>query len=178
MKISGRNSLRCFVSLTLIAAIVQPLSAFAEESYSPYVDRSYPTRVYWGDTHVHTYLSGDAYTLGTLTTPDGAYRFARGEMVEATGGEKVRLRRPLDFLMVADHAENLGAIPRLVAGDPRLLKTDDGKRFAKIVAKLPLLSDVLNAENAKAYNRNSGPLYTAKSAWHGDYGTDDAFKRE
>ena len=171
---------RHFLSALLLvfALTMLPSGALSGEPYSPYVDRSYPTRVYWGDTHVHTYLSGDAYTLGTLLTPDDAYRFARGETVRATGGEDVRLRRPLDFLMVADHAENLGVIPRLAVGDPRLLKTEDGRRFAKIVANLPPLPDVLTADSLDAYNLASRPLYAGKGAWGGDYGIDDTFKRE
>jgi len=176
-------SFRVFHRIPSAILIVTALAAFspnasAGESYSPHVDRSYPTRVYWGDTHLHTYLSGDAYTLGTLITPDDAYRFAGGETVRATGGEEVRLRRPLDFLMVADHAENLGAVPRLASGDPRLLKSKDGKRFAEMIAKLRSLPDVLNAESMDEYSSASQPLYTAKGAWHGNYGTDDTFKRE
>ena len=46
------------------------------------------TRVFWGDTHVHTALSGDAFALGTRLTPDDAYRFAKGEAVVATGGTR------------------------------------------------------------------------------------------
>ncbi len=65
--------------------------------------------------HLHTYLSGDTYTLGTIITPDQDYRFAKGETIRATGGDDVRIRRPLDFLMVVDHAENLGMLPALVA---------------------------------------------------------------
>ena len=64
-------------------------------------DGAYPSRVYWGDTHVHTYLSADAYSLGTRVTPDTAYRFARGDKVTADNGQRVQLNRPLDFLMVA-----------------------------------------------------------------------------
>jgi arylsulfatase A-like enzyme len=77
----------------------------------------YPTRVYWGDTHVHTTLSGDAYAFGARLTPAEAYRFARGETVRANNGREARLRRPLDFLMVADHAENLGVLPALMASE-------------------------------------------------------------
>jgi len=164
--------------LILAIAAVQVLNASADESYSPYVDRSYPTNVYWGDTHLHTYLSGDAFSLGTLLTPDQAYRFAKGETVLATGGQKVRLRRALDFLMVADHAENLGVIPRLASGDPRLLDTPAGRRFAKIVSELPPLPKVLDAESLEAYNQGSRALAMAKGAWGADYEIDDAFKRE
>ena len=92
----------------------------AAETYSPNLDDAYPDNVYWGDTHLHSYLSGDAFALGSRLTPDNAYRFAKGEVVQSTGGEPVRLRRPLDFLMVSDHAENLGVLPRL-AVESRLL---------------------------------------------------------
>jgi len=177
MKILDRSSFCCFLFMTL-AAIALPLSAIGGESYSPYVDRSYPTNVYWGDTHVHTFMSGDAFTLGTLLTPDNAYRFAKGETVRATGGEDVRLQRPLDFIMLADHAENLGVIPRLAGGDPRLLKTKDGRYFAKILAALPSLKDVIKTGGLASYNQESRPLYAAKGAWGGDYGIDDDFKRE
>ena len=51
--------------------------------------------------------------MGALVTPDQAYRFAKGGTIRATGGDEVRLRRPLDFLMVSDHAENMGVLPRL-----------------------------------------------------------------
>ena len=99
----------------LITLLTIAMPAVAQQSYSPYVDRNYPDTVYWGDTHLHTYLSGDTYTLGTIITPDQAYRFAKGETIRATGGDDVRIRRPLDFLMVVDHAENLGMLPALVA---------------------------------------------------------------
>ena len=104
-----------------------PLSALAAEPYSPHVGQAYPDNVYWGDTHVHTALSVDAYLFGARLMPDDAYRFAKGEKIRAAGGEEVRLRRPLDFLMVADHAENLGVIARIDAGDESLLETQAGE---------------------------------------------------
>jgi hypothetical protein len=91
--------------IILAVGLLASCSSFAEQPYSPEVNRSYPDNVYWGDTHLHTWLSGDAYSLGTRVTPDEAYRFAKGEAIQSTSGEAVRLRRPLDFLMVADHAE-------------------------------------------------------------------------
>ena len=111
--------------LALIATASISLTALAEP-YSPAVRDTFPDNVYWGDTHVHTFFSGDAYSMGNSVTPDEAYRFARGETIRATGGEDVRLQRPLDFLMVADHAENLGVLPRLVAGDARLMESPHG----------------------------------------------------
>ncbi len=90
----------------LFALCLSPVPA-AAESYSPNVDDAYPDNVYWGDTHLHSYLSGDAFALGSRLTPEDAYRFAKGEAVQSTSGQPARLRRALDFLMVADHAENL-----------------------------------------------------------------------
>ena len=70
---------------------------------------------YFGDTHVHTAFSYDAWGQGTRNTPRDAYRFARGEAVgiqpfdeNGRALRSVRLRRPLDFAVVTDHAELLG----------------------------------------------------------------------
>ena len=156
--------------------ITMPITA--EQSYSPYVDRDYPENVYWGDTHLHTYLSGDAYSMGTSITPDQAYRFARGETIRATGGDEVRMRRPLDFMMVADHAENLGALPALMAGDRRLLDSEHGRRFAKMLAERPTLQSALRAKTLAEYNDLSGALMQTKASHSGDYGIDETFKRE
>lgn len=62
------------------------------------------TTLYWGDIHVHTAYSLDAYGFGTMATPADAYRFARGEPF-TLGGETLKLSRPLDFVAVTDHAE-------------------------------------------------------------------------
>lgn len=81
----------------------------------------YPHKVLWGDTHLHTNLSQDAFTFGVTLGPEEAYRFARGEEVIATYGVTAKLDRPLDFLVVADHAEGLGAMEMLMEGDQRLM---------------------------------------------------------
>ena len=77
--------------------------------YAPAVAEDFPRTVYWGDTHVHTAISGDAFNGGTRLGLDDAYRFARGEEVSSNSGQRVRLRRPLDFIVVADHGNNAGA---------------------------------------------------------------------
>lgn len=160
-----------------ILALVSALFAgtHAAESYSPPVKQDYPDNVYWGDTHLHTYLSPDAFPLGTSITPDQAYRFAKGETIRATGGDDARLRRPLDFLMVSDHAENMGVLPRLAAGDPGLLESADGRRFFRLLAGTPALPEVLGAESIEEFNAGHAALSAAKSAKNGDYGIDEDF---
>ena len=140
------------------------LVAFAEESYSPHVNRSHTTNVYWGDTHVHTALSSDALIFGTRLTPDDAYRFAKGEKIRAASGEDVRLRRPLDFLMVSDHAENMGVIARIAAGDEALLATEAGKRTAEALNYPVSLLEALNADTDDLLNAfNAATLMAIKA---------------
>ena len=80
----------------------------AAKAYSPYAGRNYPTRVLWGDTHLHSANSGDAFTTGNRFTPEQTYRIARGEEVISTTGLPARLPRPLDFVVLSDHSEGLG----------------------------------------------------------------------
>jgi len=104
------------------------VSAIGKQEYSPYVGREYPTRVFFGDTHLHTAVSVDAGTMCTVGQED-AFRFARGEEVVSTHGLRVKLSRPLDFIVVADHAEMYGLMPQLLKGDPEILATEKGKRW-------------------------------------------------
>ncbi len=105
----------------------------AQDHYSPYAGRNFPTQVFWGDTHLHTGLSMDAGAFGARLTPEDAYRFARGEELTSSTGQQVKLSRPLDFLVVADHSDNMGFFPRLYAGDPELLADPTGKRWYEMV---------------------------------------------
>ena len=88
-----------------------------------------PTRAYFGDTHLHTAFSPDAGLAGTSVGPEGAYRFALGETVTSNTGQQARLKRPLDFLVIADHAENLGLAQAIVTSDPALLADPFGKEL-------------------------------------------------
>jgi hypothetical protein len=161
----------------LLALTILPLGASAAESYSPHVDQSYPSNVYWGDTHVHTALSGDAFGTGTRLMPDDAYRFAKGEKVRATGGGEVRLHRPLDFLMVSDHAENLGVLSHLVADDGSVPINEVSQRWAQFLAEVAPLSEIVNMETFEAFNEGSDSLSQGKGAWQADYGVDRRFQR-
>ncbi len=94
-------------------------------------DTEYPERVYWGDTHLHTANSVDAFGFGNRLDPEQALRFARGDEVTSSTGQKAKLARPLDFLVISDHAEGMGATkalydaPRMMISDPLLLRWYD-----------------------------------------------------
>ena len=109
----------------------QPLKA---EGYSPYAGKAFPTRVLWGDTHLHTKLSLDARAFGVILGPEEAYRFARGEEIETSHGERIRLSRPLDWLVVSDHSDAMGAMDEVVAGNPDLLKDPKAKDWHDRIA--------------------------------------------
>lgn len=106
-----------------------------QSSYSPYAGRNFATQVYFGDTHVHTGASMDAGAFGARTGPEEAFRFARGEEITTANGMKVRLSRPLDFIVVADHSDNMGFFPKLLAGDPSFLADETGKRWYDLIQK-------------------------------------------
>jgi len=97
--------------------------------YSPYAGRNFPTRPYFGDTHLHTSFSMDAGAFGARLTPRDAYRFAQGEELNSNTGQPVKLSRPLDFLVVADHSDGFGFFPLLMSGDPTLLATPQGRKW-------------------------------------------------
>ena len=110
-------------------AVPRPGDVAAQaEAFSPYAGRAFPTRVLWGDTHLHTAISVDAGTMNTVGQED-AFRFARGEEITTTHGLRAKLSRPLDFLVVSDHAEMYGLMPALKAGDQELLATEAGRRW-------------------------------------------------
>jgi hypothetical protein len=95
---------------------------FKAPGYSPYAGRNFPTQVYWGDTHLHTNNSLDARAFGVTLGPEDAYRFARGEEITTSHGERIKLSRPLDWLVVTDHSDAMGAMKEIVAGNPDLMR--------------------------------------------------------
>ena len=101
--------------------------------YSRYAGRDFPTRPFFGDTHLHTSFSMDAGAFGARLGPRDAYRFARGEQVTSSSGQPVKLSRPLDFLVVADHSDNMGFFPDLLAGKPEVLADPTGKKWYDLV---------------------------------------------
>jgi Protein of unknown function (DUF3604) len=95
--------------------------------YSPNLTADYPDRVNFGDAHLHNSNSVNGGMVGDGLGPDEAYQFARGETVTASLGHKAKLRRPLDFLVVADHAESIGLAPLVANKDPLAMNDPVGK---------------------------------------------------
>jgi hypothetical protein len=106
-------------------------NAYTGKVYSPYAKRGFPEQPLWGDSHLHTNLSMDAGLFGNLLPPRDAYRFARGEEVISSTGQAVRLSRPLDWLVVADHSDGMGMVGDLAIGKPELLGYEQSARWIK-----------------------------------------------
>lgn len=101
--------------------------------YSPYAQRDYPTRPLFGETHLHTMASFDAGAFGARLTPRDAFRFGMGEEVVSSTGIPVRLSRPLDFVVVTDHSDNMGMFGDLLAGKSNILADPQGKSWYDMV---------------------------------------------
>ncbi|WP_170438968.1 DUF3604 domain-containing protein [Ruegeria arenilitoris] len=129
-------TLACLAALTATSVSAQEFQTeqdstdvvLAPDDFSPYAGRNFPQRPLWGDSHLHTSVSVDAGTM-TRLTQEQAFRFARGEEVTTTHGLRAKLSRPLDWLVVSDHAEMYGLMPQLLAGDAEVLATPQGKAW-------------------------------------------------
>jgi len=170
----------------LLAAMVAESAEFAigtpaEEpvEYSPFIDQSFAQQVFWGDTHVHTTYSPDAGMVGNFRLgPAEAYRFARGEQVEANNGMQARLVRPLDFLVVADHSEYQGLMPLLRGGDRRILSDPVGRRWYDWFLEGPDGAYKVFLEFGEDLNNNRGRIEfagIARSTWDLMTETADAY---
>lgn len=98
-----------------LAGLIVAASAMAQPP-------STPTRLYWGDTHLHTSQSFDAFlNLNESADPDTAYRWARGlPVIHPYNRTRVRIDTPLDFLVVSDHAEAMGVLRAIINGNEQL----------------------------------------------------------
>ena len=175
----SRTMRKLFASIVFVALLHSAPAAAAEFTldlpaqsaveYSPYIDKRFPQWVFWGDTHLHTTYSADAGMVGNFNLgPADAYRFARGEQVEANNGMQVKLVRPLDFLVVSDHAEYQGLMPVLRGGDPELLKNEVGKRWYNWFKEGPEGQYKVFLEFAEDLANNKGRIpfdKVARSTW-------------
>ncbi len=135
-----KRVLMCAAVLTLLSAVpveaqIRPSAEslsdlYSGRAYSPYAQRAFGSRPLWGDTHLHTGLSMDAGLFGARLGLEEAYRFARGEEVVASTGQPVKLSRPLDWLVIADHSDGMGLINALAKGDPAVTRFEQGQRWA------------------------------------------------
>ena len=134
--------LRLVTAAVLLLALAAPASAqegdepnamvptiLKRNTYSPYAQRNFPSMLLFGDTHVHTALSADAGGGGTRLLPRDAYRFARGEEVVSNTGQPVKLQTPLDFYMITDHSDGMGAIVDILKGAPNILADPVGRQL-------------------------------------------------
>jgi len=148
-------------------ALEQPDEEHVE--YSPFINKAFPQNIYWGDTHLHTTYSPDAGMVGNFNLgPDDAYRFAKGEQVQANNGMQAKLVRPLDFLVVADHSEYQGLMPLLRGGDPDLLQNEVGNRWYNWFNEGPEGQYKVFLEFAEDLNNNKGRIPfadIARSTW-------------
>jgi hypothetical protein len=145
--------------------------AYKGKAYSPYAQRGFPSRPLFGDTHLHTAMSMDAGAFGNRLGIREAYQFARGDEVKSATGLPAKLSRPLDFLVVADHSDNMGFFPDMMAGAPHILSDPTGKDWYERVqagkgvdVALELIGLFSQGEFPKAlmYTPDSRPY---KSAW-------------
>jgi len=167
----------CFLSTISLAQDAglppeeEPERTDPELPYSPYATGSAATRVFWGDTHLHTSYSMDAGAFGNRLGLDEAYRFARGEEIDSTTAGRVRLARPLDFLVIADHSDNMGFFPDLFAADPVIMEDPKGKQWYDMIQAGEGMAVAL--EIIDSFSRGTfpdklmywpdGPMY--RSAW-------------
>jgi hypothetical protein len=149
-----------FASMAVLAQDA-PAPTGKKVAYSPYPGKNFPNRVYFGDTHLHTSYSADAGMAGAIVGPEDAYRFARGEEVKSNSGLRVRLARPLDFLVIADHSENLGLAPLIAESDPGLLKSEWGKKVHDLAK-----SGTIEGQGA-AFNMWIGAMQELKDPFKG-----------
>ena len=165
----------------LFGAVIACLAwtvAIADGQYSTPVGKNYPLNLYWGDTHLHSRNSADAYSLGNMNlTAADAYRFARGEELTAHNGMRVRLRRPLDFLVVSDHAEYLGGYYRFGVGDPLVVNTETGRQWAEFVSEgnPDLMIGAFTASMTDPENNRPFPYATRKLIWQDVAQTSDDY---
>jgi hypothetical protein len=132
-------------------------------------ETAYPERVYWGDTHLHTSNSVDAFGFGATIGPEEALRFARGEEVTSSTGIKAKLSRPLDFLVIADHSDGLGSTrrlyeaPRFMIKDPTLLRWHDMMHEGR-QGRMQAVGELIDAAaNGKLPANLTNPEQQAKS---------------
>jgi len=125
--------LAIFTAAFLVTAFVLPTFAKAKPIMDVGEINVKESAVFWGDTHVHTGWSGDAGAFGCTLGPMEAVRFARGEEIKSAHGESVKLSRPLDWIVVADHSDGMGVIQELITQNPDLMANPTLRRWSDMI---------------------------------------------
>ena len=112
-----------------------PEKIYPGKTYSPYAQRSFPSHVWWGDSHLHTGNSLDAGLFGNTVGLDDAYRLARGGEIKASTGLPIKLSRPLDWLIITDHTDLMGIAADIQKGAPTVMADPKGKEWAEAFQK-------------------------------------------
>ena len=152
------------IAVGTFAGLLASAGAFAEAP---------ATQLFWGDTHVHTSFSLDANLFNNLTLgPEQAYRFARGEVIDTGRAGQAQLDRPLDFLVISDHAAYMGVFKLVREKDPLVMHSQTAARIQKMMDDHPLFGpqqitelaavrDDLHVQLQKSMDLGNGKLCTA-----------------
>ena len=156
-----------FNAALIFATCILSTSALAQDDKKPAPDPA-KRQVFFGEQHLHTVNSPDAFAMGTRNTPDDAYRFAKGEAIKKnTTGEMVQKKTPYDWCAVTDHAEYLGVMPLLLDPNSPLQKTPIGKLVATgkpADGEAAFQQIITSASNNKPISYMADPK-VAKTAW-------------
>ena len=157
---------------SVIAAAPQAAAAAAAAAKESVKQTAYPEHAYFGDTHVHTGWSGDAGTDGTITSPEDAFRFARGDAIKSNSGQTAKMLRPLDWMVISDHSDGMGTINEVRDANPDMIKDDPFmKEWSAVLksedekARLEFLLKVVDRQVAGTLPKSFTDPRWIKSAW-------------
>jgi len=170
-----------FITFSFKATVAaEPEQHAGNGFYSPPLRTPVENNLYWGDLHVHSNLSADAYINGVRNiSQSDAYRFAQGEKIVSGNGVVAKLLRPLDFLAVTDHAENIGLYTRIDAKDPLIVNTVAGIRYSEVLGLFEKfgLRDAFTQVIKKHGPMPDMPVKLKRSVWQDVVETADAYNR-
>ena len=127
------------IYFAIITMLFVCTNSFAQDTKSPPPPEN--RQVFFGEQHLHTQNSPDAYSMGTRNTPDDAYNFAKGKAIKKnTSGDIVQKKTPYDWAALTDHAEYLGVFPQL---------SDPNSQLMKELKDNPIVKDILSGDSKR-----------------------------
>ena len=127
--------------------------------------------LYWGDTHLHSSYSPDAFLMGNQTAdPDTAYNYAKGlPVIHPYHRARIQIGTPLDFLVLSDHGEFMGVIPNILKGNPLVANTETGKRYRQMFEEgkaIEVFGEIIAQVNkVTPINPDLGNEEVSRSVW-------------